>query len=71
MSIKIPWSLQNRLVAATALGAISVSIVAVAFYLMSRERDYTIEFMVPTDYRGTIIAELDERRGQEPHIKNN
>ena len=53
-----------------AMIVIAVALAAVAFFVMNSNRDYTIEFIIPNDYHGVIIAEQDKDHGAEPAIKD-
>lgn len=51
------------------LAPIIIALVAAAMCEINLERDYTIEFIIPSDYRGAIIVEQDDC-GAEPAVRN-
>lgn len=46
-----------------------IGFVAAAMYAINLDRDHTIEFIIPNDYRGAIIVEQDDY-GAEPAVRN-
>ncbi len=49
---------------------IATALAAGAWWVMSSNQKYTIEFIVPNEYRGVIILDEDPHQGVEPAIKD-
>jgi len=64
--LTLSWTKRPALI----LAAIAIGILVAAVYSMNRSRDYTIELVIPNNYRGVIVIEQDTDLGTEPVVRD-